>query len=212
MRVLLDGVEVDPAHGVLDVELVLHAIGNLLRRRDEQHVVRELPGIDGTGAGAHPGEELLLGLARSIGIGADALAVAAVVATAGLGPPQRQQRAERFADRGLVAPGLAALAHEWKHDGPAGLRQIVGVLAFLEREVDVDREPEIDLVALGRRGRVAARDPCELGDVDLVGADRRVGQRWVQRMAGKALPEDVDPHTGLCVPRTRRLTRALARP
>src|SRR4051812_22723959 len=57
--VLVGRVEVNAADGVLDVELVLKAVGDRLRVADDQQVVGHLLRVGRAGSGAMAGEEAL---------------------------------------------------------------------------------------------------------------------------------------------------------
>ena len=87
----------DAPDGVLDVELVLEAVGDRLGVADDQQVVGHLVGVGRAGADAVPGQEAILG------VDADAVPLAFPLdplreALSSLLPAQLQQRLQRLAD------------------------------------------------------------------------------------------------------------------
>ena len=68
--VVIDLVEVDAPDGVLDIQLVLEAVGDGDRVADDEQVVGHLIGVGGSGSHAVSFQELVLALTGAIAIGA----------------------------------------------------------------------------------------------------------------------------------------------
>lgn len=120
--IVFELVEVDAAHGVLHVHLVLEAIGDRFRVADEKKVVGRLVRVGGFGAGTVTGQELLLRLAGAVGFGAGVFLVVTLVRLRRLLLPVLQQGGERLLDLRVRACG--------EDDSPAGFGEVGGVDPF----------------------------------------------------------------------------------
>jgi hypothetical protein len=114
-----------PAHGVLDVELMLEMEGDALRSADEKQVVRQPVWIDGTGRRAAGRQEILLAHSLAIAFRAAQLLVQVLEALSSLRLAMPQQRRQGLADLGTFV--LV------KDDAPAGLRQVLRIDSGHER-------------------------------------------------------------------------------
>ena len=109
-------VEPEAAHGVLHVELILEAEGDLLGAGQDQQIVRCPGWVHRARLAARVAQPAVLGVAREVG----QLAVVLPVAFARLFPAQRQQRRQRLPDRRKIEGVLGG-----EEDAPTGLAQVV---------------------------------------------------------------------------------------